>query len=318
MRRARIHPKKIILSAAFFLIAAAALAGFSARAPALLVTDASFAAMYGTLRTRQQQVLASLALFRRVKQVIVADGIGADVLILAVEEAASRPYCVLFPRRYREGAELYEEQHPAIPVLLLEGRSNKTNSSDAGTGPLLTFTTDRQTDFYRAGLCAGILGRLEPAAENGEADGERETRPAQGKIVFFIENPVKQEDRDNFIRGLREQGLETNPLFLDAASRLTDTRDVSCVVVAGAGAEYLEKNLKIPVILFTWLNPSLTSRETALIFDDSLWALAVPVIRTATRQKTGGQIPSKVLIFSSRIADNHILKELKKAPKKIL
>lgn len=318
MRPAQKHPQKILFPLTCCLVAAALCAVFFSRAPALLVTDASFAAIYGNLRIRQRQVLASLALFRRVKQVIVADGVGPDVLVLAVEEAASRPYCVLFPRRYGEGAERYAEQHPAIPVLLLAGRSNKVNPSGAGPGRLLTFTTDSETDFYRAGLCAGLLGRPEPAAENGEAGGEQETRPAPGKIVFFIENPVKQEDRDNFIRGLREQGLETNPLFLDAASQLTDAKDVSCVVLAGAGAEYLDKNPQIPVILFTWLDPSLTSRETALIFDDSLWALAVPAIRQAERKKTGGHIPSKVLTFSSRIADNYILKELQKIPKKSL
>jgi hypothetical protein len=301
----------------FFMITVPAFV-FVFRAPALIITDTSFAALYGTSRIRRRQAVVSLALFRRVKPVTVADGVGSDVLMFAIEEVASRPYCVLFPYRYSEAAKRYREQAPEIPVVLMEGRINGPGQAVGAEG-VLTFRTDRETDYYRAGLCAGSIGVSRQKAENmGEAGVERSGKtgpenPEPGRVAFLYDRFSRIEERDLFARGLREAGLETAPLFVNSANQIADTRDIACVVLAGSGAEYLDRNLKIPVILFSWLDPALTPRETVLIFDDSAWALAVPAVRMAVKEgQFGEKIPSKVLIFSARIADNRVFRKLKK------
>jgi hypothetical protein len=302
---------KLLAAGAVFCAAAGLVIIFYLRAPALLVTDPSFTAMYGIKRSNRRQTLASLVLFRRVKPVTVADGAGPDVLLVAIDQAASRPYCVLFPRRYTEAAVRFAGQFPHIPAVLLESHS----TGDIQEGNLFVYSTGRETDLYRAGLCAGILagaGKWQGEARNDPS----ETPAVPGKVVFFQDRSVTQPERDAFSRGLLEQGIEAPPLFLGAAAQLTSTRDVACVVLAGGTPDFPEKNFKIPLIFVTWLDPALTPRETALIFDDSPWAMAVPAFRMAARKVPSGTIPSKTLIFPAHIADNGIFQKLKKAVEK--
>jgi len=72
----------------------------------------------------------------------------------------------------------------------------------------------------------------------------------------------------------------------------------------------------MPVILFTWLDPAMTSNTVIVTFDDSVWTLAVPASQMAVQQQTEGKIPSTPLIFSAKIADNRIFRLLKKSAKK--
>jgi hypothetical protein len=292
--------KPFIVLLAFFIILTPFFIVFFQRPPALVVTDASFVALYGTGRLKQQTLVASLTMKRRVRPVLIADGAGTDVLLLGIEGTSSRPHCVLFPSRYIEAAEQYREQFPHIPVIIMEGRNTRT--SGTGTSNFLVCRTDRETDSYRAGLCAGIIAGEEPQ-----------------RIIVFQDRSANARERNAFIRGLREQGLETPPVFYNNASQLTDTKDLSCVVLLGSGAEILEKNLKVPVILCTWLDPDLTSNEIVLIFDDSPWTMAVPalgLVKIEQNEDFNGRIPSKPLVFSARIADNHISQNLKKAVEK--
>jgi hypothetical protein len=273
---------------------------FFTRAPVLVVTDISFVSLYGAGRVRLERARASLALFRPVKQVVIADDAGDDIAYFAVGEASSRPFCVLFPVRFADAAGLYRERFPEIPVAILEGRGTDRNQAtldpgESTAGNFFQFATDMESDFYRAGLCAAIL------------DGDK-----NGRIVVFLDDSIQNEGREAFLRGLRDQGKETAPLFFTSFSELSGFSGISCVVLAGSGAEFLEKNQEIPVILFTWLNTAFIPENTILVFDDSPWAQAVPAVRLAASRTKSGRIPSKTLILSAKSADKYILRKLKK------
>jgi hypothetical protein len=291
--------KALALIIGIVLVLAAPALVFFIRSPVLIVIDIPFSSLYGgTRRVLLRQVFASLALFRQVKPVMIAEGAGPDVLVFAVEEAASRslsrrPYCVLFPYRYSEAALRYREQFPGIPAVLLEGRAGQRSGIAAGSG-LFVFKTDQESDMYRAGLCAAILSG------------------GTGKTVVFQDYSIEETGRRAFADGLREGGNGTAPLFLGGFYELSDFSGISCVVLAGSGAEYFEQNLTHPVIFYTWLDPGMVPPEVVLVFDDSPWALAVPAVKMIAKNQNEGRIPSDLLILSTKIADKDILRRLKK------
>jgi hypothetical protein len=289
-----------VLVAAFFL--GAAFLFF--RPPVLILTDAPFTALYGRRRVRLRQIQASLALLRRVRPVFLAGDAGPDMILFAVEAVSSRPYCVIFPPRYAGAAERYAGQSPGVISILLEnavsGRALPRNAEKpAGEGLLRVIRTGGETDFFRAGTCAGIIG-------GGE-----------GRVSLFLDSSAASGEREAFSRGLEEGGAENPPVFLGPDSSPDSFNDAACVVFAGSGAEIPEKS-RIPLILFTWLDPALCPGGTLLVFDDSPWALAVPAVKAARGMAAPGEppekgIPSKVLIFSGRITDKDILRNVKKA-----
>jgi hypothetical protein len=276
---------------------------FALRAPALIITDAPFASLYGAGRIRRQGFVSSLILFRRVKPVPIADGASADIVLFAIGEAASRPFCVIFPARFAEAARRYRQQSDEIPVLLMENSGfNSPNGDTMGqdSGGILIFKTDVETDLYRAGRCAALLAAGKP-----------------GEIVLFHNQSLPTGARNAFLKGLQDEGNEVSPRMLSHNSQLSEDSSVSCVVLAGSGADFFKRTTQPPVILFSWLNPAFIPREVVLAFDDSPWALAVPAVRMAVQQKLGGQIPSKTLIFSAKNVDNGVLRKLKKAARQV-
>jgi hypothetical protein len=285
------------------------------RPPVLILTDAPFMALYGQRRVQLRQIQASLALLRLVRPVFVAEGAGPDMILFAIEAVSSRPYCVIFPLRYAGAAERYAGQFPSVISVLLENAGaapgiqglSRGAERPAGAGRLRVIRTDRKTDFFRAGLCAGIIGG-----------------GGQGRVPLFLDRYAASGDREAFSGGLEEGGTEISPVFFSSASFPDNFGEAACMVFAGSNAEILEKNPQFPLILFTWLDPALCPRGTFLVFDDSPWALAAPAVKTARGMEAaapGGdspekEIPSKVLIFSNRITDKDILRSLKKAARR--
>jgi hypothetical protein len=271
---------------------------FLSRPPVLIITDAPFMAMHGPRRMLWRQVRASLLLYRPVAPVMIGEGAAPDVLAFAVDDAVSRmlfsrrPYCVLFPYRYADGARRYRELFPETPAALLQGRYE----NDGVPAGLSVFSIDMERDFRRAGLFAAAFGRGK-----------------MGNIVLFQAGPNQTAAQAAFQDGLRQGGYTAEPLFFNDFSELPISTDIACVVLAGSGAEYLNQNFSCPAILFTWLDPDQTARETALIFDDSIWALTVPLVKAVAEKRSGGRIPSEALIFSARIADKDILRQIQKA-----
>lgn len=269
------------------------------RAPVLFVTDAPFNALYGLRRAGIKRLETTLRMMRQIKPVLIGENAGPDMVVFAVEEAHSAPYGVLFPYRYYEGAERYIAQFPQVPVFIL-GARNRDPQVPGG----IFVGTDTRLDLYRAGLCAGIIAQHE-----GSKDGDPLT---QGEILFFQHEGISAEYREAFSMGLREQGFTKEPKYLNIKQDYADTiQNISCVVMQGQGTFFLERNLEIPVILFSWIDPDLTSRAVKLVVDDSPWAVAGKTIAMIPGRQ-GADVPSDWMFPGKRIADKEVLGRLKK------
>ena len=298
---------------------------FMIRQPVLIITEAPFAALHGEANLRRQRISASLTLFRRVKPVKIADGVSHDMVIFAISEGSSRPFCVLFPYTQAQAALRFHEQFPEIPAVVLSGLASVSGLFPDGF--LCVYGTDREIDLYRAGLCAGILGsarrnlarQADKQAQQDEIQSESAAPPADAPQTYVLwqDRFMQGAGRELFSRGVQEEDPESNAIFINLAIQMPDIKTVACLALTGAGFEYLERNPPIPLILFSWMDPALTAREVAVQFDDSPWALAVPAVRMAIQQQAEGKIPSKLLTFPGKTADNTVSRALKKSVKKM-
>jgi hypothetical protein len=288
----------------FFLIIVAVLVLLSCgvfllRAPVLLVTDAPFDALYGGTRALIKRIETSLRLFRRVRPVRVGADAGSDIVAFTVEEAARSPYLVLFPYRYLEGARRYADALPETPVFVQGEQSRQTDAETLGF-----IGTDSATDFYRAGLCAALIAANAPQSVEAQ-----EVAPQQvvGDILVFQSEPIPLEWSEAFLAGLQEKGFNREPKYLSVAEDYSDTQNVICVVMSGQATTFLERNLNIPVILFSWVDPALTSQAVTVVFDDSPWALLVRVARSMGKE--GAPLPSEMIFPMRRMAERKMLRQ---------
>jgi hypothetical protein len=264
---------------------------FYFRPPLVLVSDAAFDALYGVYRTRGKRIGLSLRFFRRVKSVVAAEDTGSDMLVFAVAEAARSPYGVLFPYRYEEAAGRYAARFPGVPVVLFGGRIREGPEA----GGVLFVSTDFMTDLYRAGRCAAVFA------------GNRE-----GELLFFQAASMPAAEREAFTRGLRDQGFEREPVFINAGMDYAGSVPVACAVMAGPAPLFLERHPDTPLVLFSWIDPGLTARAVKVIFDDSPWAL-VPGTMPLIARKEAGALPSDILFPRGRIAEKGLAAYIKKA-----
>jgi len=275
MLRSRRKKIGIILLIILFFVLVAALA-FMVRTPVLIVTDPSFDRIYGPGRLMEKRIQLSRELFRRVIPVSVAETAGDDLLILAVEAASGSPGMVLFPYRHLEGARYYKRKYPEVPVFIMGGAKPRNEAS-------LTFVrTNSEDDLYRAGLYAGILA-------------------GEGRVLFFGDGNVSDYDWEAFVEGLKAREYSGNPVFINISSDYSSYSDVGCAVLSGSASKFLERNLKIPVILFSWLDPGLTPRSVKVVFDDSPWALAAEAIKKFTLPDEEILVSSRPLVIADRM-----------------
>jgi len=298
------HKKPLAVLAGIFIALAATALVFYKRPPVLVVTDAPYIELYGKKRLARQMAASSLALFRWVKPVLTADGASPDILVAAISQASMNPYCVLFPGYFAQAAERYHMEFPEIQAVILSGYGASSDLPQPD-GVLCVYRTDLEADMYRAGLIAGALGLKKSSEE------------AQRTCFLLQDRYIQGAEREVFSRGLRESDPEAVARFANSVSDMSALEGVSCVVLTRSGAEYLDKNAKIPLIFFTWLDPYMLPAETAAVFDDSTWALVVPAARMAASGQAEGKIPSKPLVFSGETADNGIDRILKQLAKKM-
>lgn len=272
--------RSFFLKAAIFIFLGAAGGMFVLRSPVLVVTDPSFNGVYGAMRIRLGGLERFFALGRRVVPVLVSENAAPDVAALAIEAASPSPYAVLVPYRYYESGRRYKEAFPRVPVLVLDGGGGRL-PAESGLVPV---HTDRETDFYRAGLCAAFLAR---EGENGD-------------ILVFTEGAMPKGEREAFLEGLRVQGFLRNPVYVGLNSDYQNYQDVSCVVLNGPAPRFLAENRGIPVLLFSWIDPALTPPEVKVIFDDSPWTLAAEAVKTAEQGAEEGWAPSRPLVPRGR------------------
>jgi hypothetical protein len=306
----------LVIAGVVGAVLAAPFAVFYARAPVLVVTELPFAALYGESRLKKERASAAFALFRQVKPVVIADGVSPDMVIYAINEVSRRPLCVLFARSQAVAALRFHEQFPEIPTLVLSGLVS-TPELPPPDGILCVYGTDRETDMYRAGLFAGIMGSARRNTASPTKKNEEKPPETPQTYVFWQDNFMPTEGRELFSRGIREKDPESNALFINFAEQMPDLKGIAGIILTGAGAEFLENNAPIPQILFGWLDPDIIPQEVIVQFDDSVWALTVPAVRMAMRRQAWGVIPSKPLIFSHKIADNNLFQGLKKTTKKV-
>jgi hypothetical protein len=297
MKRSR---KTLIIASFLMFSAIVVLAVFFARPPVLVVSDMSFSELYGVKRLRAEIARSSIVLFRRVKPVVVADDAGDDIVQAAVEGASKKPLCVLFPLRFARIAHNYREENPNIPVVLLEGRYAEaaTPASFAiggNTEDYYIYKTDISADFYRAGLAAAIL------------DGEKDER-----IVVFLESGIQTQAREAVSKALSDVDKPLKTSFYTSFSQFSGNQNVSCVILAGSGAEYPDKYSDVPVICFTWINPELVPADIVLVFNDSPWIQAVSSVRMVQAGMKKGQIPSKILFLGGKGVDKDTIRKLRK------
>jgi hypothetical protein len=297
-----------------------ALVFFSSRPPLLILSDAGFDAFYGSRRTLFQQAGLSLRLFRRVKRVLIAEDANPEATVFAIEEGAAEPWAVLGPSRYRQGLERYARQRPDVRVVLIR-EDLPPGSSESAPGPESIFIDTRLTS-WRAGRCAAIL-----AGGGG------------GRILVFQDRRDFPVNQNAFLAGLREENGALIPFFLNGSTDYSSWDEVRCVVLGGPGDPYFNQNGEIPVLLFSWMDPSLSPRSVKVSVDDSPWALALEVLRSPAggsggdsggyrnipgkfvvlrRKGAGGDsggyrnIPAKFTVLRGRVEDRELGKRLKK------
>ena len=257
---------------------------FFSRPPILFVTDASFSLLYGPERLERQSRRISSTFFRQAIPVLIDESAGPELIAIAAEEAYGEPWAVIFPYRYLEGARRYKEAMPETQVLVMGG------SEPMIMGAFTFISTDTRTDLYRAGMAAALL------------TGEK-------MPLFFINETLSEELRDFFRQGLKDQGCLQEPVFHNASSNYPSYSEIGCVVVAGPAAAFVEQNLDIPVILFSWIDPSFTPGTVKLIFDDSPLTLAAEALKAPPDRVVF--LPSSPSIFKDRIGEKGIYLKLK-------
>jgi hypothetical protein len=288
---------KLVIPAIFLFILVLPVFVYIARSPVLIVTDISSVPLYGEARIRSETRKASIALFRKVRVVTVADNASNDMIRYAVSEASSHPNCVIFQLRFMYASRLYHESNPLIPVILLVGRYSLDTAffaSDNNQNSFFIYKTDLNDEFYRVFITASALDIRE-----------------NGKIAVFLDQTIQSQAEDTIFQVIDNMETPIETFFFSSFSQFYEISDLSCAVLAGTGIEFLENNQDIPVIFLTWIDPSLLPDSVFIIVDDSPWAQAVQAVRMAGSSVVNGQIKSKFIINKKNI-DKQTLRKLKK------
>jgi hypothetical protein len=316
----KLKVKQLIIAISVFVLIAVLipLFVFFSRSPVLIVTEQTFVGFYGAERLRRETSLASFLLFRPVKNVFVANDTGDDIVSLAVSEISERPFCVLFPLRFARSAQLYRQQNPQNSVVILEGRYSENERPSAfaigrNTSEYFLFKTDIDSDFYRAGMTAGAI--VSSTADDNQ----------YGRIVVFLESNLLSQARGAFLRGLNDFMIQERPpelqntelilpatRFFTSFAQFSETSDISCVVLAGIGTEYIEKKTGVPVIFFTWLDPSFVPDDTVVVINDSPWVQAVEAVKMVSAGTMSGRIASEFSFLNTQRFDKRTLQKIKK------
>jgi hypothetical protein len=241
---------------------------YLARPPLVIVEDEAFLLLYGEKRANMRRYMLSASLFRRVAFALVARDADQDAAAFAVNAVSKAPHIALFPERYLGEADRY------ATAIEEAGLSNKTRtlaisggeSGGVNIGRAESIRVDRETDLYRAGICASILAK-------------------GGTVVLYYQGALPSAHREAFVEGLAVSGYTKAPLFLRNTEPVPQT-DIGCaVLLSTVSASLLTLKQNVPIVLFSWLDPEYTPNGVAVVFDDSLLAVAGQVAR-------GGKAPA--------------------------
>lgn len=260
---------------------------FYTRPPVLLVAEEAFFQLYGEQRIKDENFASSRALLRPVRIISVANDAGDDIVPHSITEVSKQPFCVLFPVRFSRSARLYKDLNPDIPVIILEGRSsNRTYDFD------YMYKTDIESDFNKAGMAASLI-------------------TSEGKIAIFLESSIDRKVREAFSAGFDSE-IPPEINFYTNFSNYSEQSDLSCAVLAGIGGEFLEKNINIPVISFSWLDCASMPSNVFLVVNDSPLAQTKEAVRLFSAGEKEGLIKSKFHTLKGGNVDKQILRKIQK------
>jgi len=269
---------------------------FNSRRPVLILADHSFMRLYGVERTRNEANRASRALFRPIKVVIIADGVGDDIIQIAITDTSSNPFCVLFPFRFLSSAIIYHEHNPDVRVVILEGRDSQDSERLANLSGYFIYKTDISADFYRAGIAASEL-----------------SLDYHGKIAIFLEPGIEVQAREAFLRALNDQGKLMETYFFTSFSEFPEIPGLSIAVLAGVGLEFLNENPGVPAILFSWFEPFLIPSDVVLVINDSPLAQAVQAVSMVSAGTENGSIRSNFIALDKARISGRLLRKIQKS-----
>jgi len=290
--------KKLVASASLALILFIPFFIYLVRSPVVIVTEQSSFLLYGEARVRREIRSASFALFRKVKTVSAADDAGDDIISFAIDEASSAPYCVIFPLRFARAARLYRESNSQTRVVILQGKYENDDFISVIGGnrdDYFIYKTDIEDEFNKAGRAASIL-------DMGK----------NGKIAVFLAKGIQTQAKNAFLRAINSMDTPLDTVFFNSFDDFYEIPDISCVVIAGTGIEFLSNNDEIPVILLSWIDPSLMPDNVAVIINDSPWVQAVQAVRLSGASAKSGLLKSEFLVIDNKNIDGGTLRKLRK------
>jgi len=285
---------------------------FNLRSPVLILTELSFIEIYGKERLKNESLFVSLALFRPVKFVVVANDAGEDVVPFAITQASIKPFCVLFPLRFVGSARFYKNLGLNVPIVVLEGRClEEENPAESILGEeksdYFIFKTDISDDFYRIGLAVtAIKSKIVQKQEESANEDDK-----KGKVVVFLDSKLDNM-KDIFLRGLYDRGELYETHFFNSFSQYYDFADLHCVVMAGTGAEFVEKKTETPLLLFTWLDPALLPFDVVMTVNDSPLAQARQAVKMVGSGVKRGLIKSEFRVLNKAKFSKKVIAIIKK------
>jgi hypothetical protein len=205
---------------------------------------------------------------------------------------------VIFPLRFAGAARLYREDAPLIPVVLLEGwheGDGLNQTAGTGTEGIYVYKTDIDADIKMAAVAAAAL-------DMGK----------NGKIAVFLEAGIFDRARGAFLLALEGTESRLDAVFFTSYEGFSGIPDLSCVVLAGAGAEFFENYSDVPAVFLTWIDPALLPDDVVVVIDDSPWAQAVHAAGMVKARAASGEIKSKFEIVNKGRIDSVTLRELRK------
>jgi len=291
----KLNINKIMIIAAAVLVLIVLLVIFYIRPPVLIVTEESFLSLYSKKRVAREASITGFSLFRQVKTVAVANDAGFDIVPVAVLDVSSKPYCVIFPLRFARSAKLFNDQHPEITVIILEGRYQDfekpvETAINSDISNFFIYKTDINDDFYMAGRASVVL-------DQGKS----------GSVIVFNDRNMPSA-RENFLRGLHDRGNLLDTRFYTSFSQYSESPNLSCAVVSGSGSELFEKRLGVPVILFSWIDPAILPADVILVIDDSPWVQAGQAVKLSSSGQKNGYIKSKFHYLDRKKLDKSLLR----------
>ncbi|MCL2174630.1 MAG: hypothetical protein FWB73_01165 [Treponema sp.] len=161
------------------------------------------------------------------------------------------------------------------------------------------------------------LDRKQKAQERKEKRTEKAPDSEESQKKEDASPPEKNKIEDN-VSALKETEKEEEAIILPniqfyaSLTQYTDRPNLSCVVLVDTAVDYFDKNVKIPIIYFSWLNPKFMPKEVVVIVNDSPWIQAIPAVKMVMAGEAKGLFLSKFLLSDAQKFDKMTLRKIRK------